>query len=195
MLLHPAALGEQFLSRAAEEWAAEARTTNQCKGLHSSRGKLPKLTLFFSQLPARHKAVSHSAPFSCRSLDLLSTPLYFRHISSRTSACHANLLFLYPQITVSSRSRFLLFSFPHLTSYFLFFISSPEHLTRTYIILLTSYLFVSKPDTFLPTVSFCSISFFHFLAFSLYGRKMDQGNVMTFPSSLRLRGSVSIYLL
>lgn len=144
MLLHPAALGEQFLSRTAEEWASEARTTNQCEGLHSSQGKLPKLTLFFSQLSARHKAVSHSVPFSCRSLDLLSTPLYYRHIPSRMSACHANLLFLSSQITVSSWSKFLLFSFPHLTSSFLSFISSPEHLTRIYIIPVTSYLFVSK---------------------------------------------------
>jgi hypothetical protein len=69
------------------------------------------------------------------------------------SACHENLLFLSPKITVSSRSIFLLFSFLHLTSSFLSFISSPEHLTSTYIMTLTSYIFVSQPDTFLPTVS------------------------------------------
>lgn len=68
-----------FPQGTCKEREVETATTNQCAKLHSSQGKLPKLTLFFSQMLRRRKG-----PVYLR-LGLISATLYFRLFSSRMS--------------------------------------------------------------------------------------------------------------
>lgn len=170
----------------------EAGATNQCARLHSSQGKFPKLTLFFSQLFGHRKACSHFAS-SCR---WTCSP---RHSSSHTSfkiyLLKTSFSFILRRLLQVFIFHSKLFSLSFIT-FLPIFVSCLEHLTN---IVLHIFVFLCppfcKPDTFYSTLF---LSFFISSSSNvipLWKRNgWGKSHGKTLPSSMTRRDHFCLYI-